>query len=115
MGIPVTFTPYTTIKSSEVNSNNSYLYGICVPVGAVLPVFTGMSGCPTPSTGDGWALCNGTTAASQGVTSPTITGTLPNINSGAFVRGNTSSRFKGRNSSLRDSASLDGSRIIFNF
>lgn len=109
MGIPVTFTPYTTIKSSEVNSNNSYLYGICVPVGAVLPVFTGMSGCPTPSTGDGWALCNGTTAASQGVTSPTITGTLPNINSGAFVRGNTSSWTTGAASGGADTINLQHS------
>ncbi len=62
-----------------------------VPIGGAIFVFTAMTGCPTPATADGWAACDGTTAASQGVTSPTITSALPNINSGAFIRGNSTS------------------------
>lgn len=69
---------------------NTAAFGL-VPIGGVIAVFTGMAGCPAPSTTYGWALCNGTTAGSQGVASPTIAGTLPAINSGAFIRGATSS------------------------
>lgn len=69
---------------------NTDAFGL-VPIGGVIAVFADMAGCPAPSTTYGWAKCNGTTPASQGVGSPTIAGTMPNINAGAFIRGATAS------------------------
>jgi hypothetical protein len=71
-------------------------YGI-VPIGTIVPVMTAMATCPTPSVADGWALCDGTTAASQGMVSPVITAALPDLNGvsgsglGAFMRGGDAS------------------------
>ena len=77
-----------TITCATLNTTSGV--GI-FPVGGTTAVFKDLTGCPEPTTASGWAKCNGTTAASQGVSSPTITAILPNINNGAFVRGATSS------------------------
>jgi hypothetical protein len=63
-----------------------------VPIGTILPVYIGLAG--VPSVADlqarGWALCNGTTPASQGIANPVITVATPDLNNtGRFIRGGT--------------------------
>ncbi|HPO16885.1 MAG TPA: hypothetical protein PLI09_25835, partial [Candidatus Hydrogenedentes bacterium] len=60
------------------------------PLGTVVSVYIGMAGVPPTAEyqAHGWALCNGTTPSSQGITSPLITAATPNINgNGWFIRG----------------------------
>lgn len=78
--------PQTKRITVENFLSGGYAKGL-FPIGGVIPVFIGMTGCPTPSTADGWAECDGTTAAAQGVASPVVTAATPAINSGAFIRG----------------------------
>jgi len=63
-----------------------------VPVGAVLPVISALTGSHTiPSSGqvdaDGWQYCDGAVIPS----SQTLSGTTPNLTDGRFLRGFTSS------------------------
>jgi hypothetical protein len=63
------------------------------PVGAIMPFYLGQTGVPTAAElqAQGWALCNGQTAADQGITGAVFTVATPNINgSGLFIRGGTS-------------------------
>lgn len=65
-----------------------------VPIGSVIAWCPHLAG--TPSLDDviaaGFALCNGTTAGSQGVVNPVIIGALPNLNGeGRFLRGGNTS------------------------
>jgi hypothetical protein len=76
-----------------------------------LPVMKSMSGCPTPSTDDGWAVCDGTTPASQGVVSPTITAATPNLNAGAFIRGAASSWTTGAASGGADTITIGSANL----
>lgn len=64
-----------------------------VPLGAIIAHYagSGLTGMPSIATvqGLGFALCDGTTAASQGISDPTITAATPDINGdGAFIRAN---------------------------
>ncbi len=66
-----------------------------VPIGTILPFHMDMAGAADIEsvTESGFALCNGTTAASQKVLNPVIAGVLPNLNLGdgigRFLRGTT--------------------------
>jgi len=81
------------------------------PIGGIIGILKNLAGCPTPSTNDGWAKCNGTTAAAQGVTNPIITGSLPNINSGVFIRGNTVSWSSGGANGGADSVTISANNL----
>ena len=61
------------------------------PPGTYLMVGVGITNAVTDSEmiARGFAKCNGTTPAAQGVVNPLITITMPNINNGAFLRANT--------------------------
>lgn len=64
---------------------------LAVPLGTIIPVYIGLTGVPTTAAlqASGWALCNGTSPASQGVTGAVVT-TTPDLNStGRFLRGGT--------------------------
>jgi hypothetical protein len=63
-----------------------------VPLGGYVPVAIGVTGANSDAEmlARGYAKCNGTTPAAQGIVAPVITATMPNINAGAFIRGNTS-------------------------
>ncbi|MCA9424308.1 MAG: hypothetical protein KC994_04510 [Candidatus Omnitrophica bacterium] len=66
-----------------------------VPIGSIIAHHADLSGAAglTALRNSGFALCDGTTAASQGVENPIITGALPNLNvgngTGRFLRGTT--------------------------
>ena len=98
----------TTVNATTVNATNGQ--GI-FPIGGVVAVFTAIAGSSSPSVANGWALCNGTTPASQGVSSPAISATMPNINNGAFVRGATSSWTTGGASGGADSVTIGSANL----
>ena len=81
---------FANVISSIVNLNTVNGF---IPIGGVIPVLRTMTGCPAPSTSNGWAICDGTTIASQGITGSILTSTqtTPNLNGGAFIRGNATS------------------------
>ncbi|MCA9424307.1 MAG: hypothetical protein KC940_19450 [Candidatus Omnitrophica bacterium] len=66
-----------------------------IPIGSIIAHHLDLSSAADLAriTSSGFALCNGTTAASQGVADPVITGALPNLNVGdgigRFLRGTT--------------------------
>lgn len=78
----------TTVNATTGNFTRGY--GI-VPIGAIIPIAGGMSGAESEANmkASGYALCNGTSAATQGISSASISANMPDINSGAFIRGNS--------------------------
>lgn len=89
-----------------------------VPIGTILPYHLSVSGADSLATirAAGFALCDGTTPASQGVSNPIITAATPNLNSvsgysgGRFLRGSTSS---GAMQAATDHAYLSGTNGLF--
>ena len=81
-----------TVVSDTNFTGNTTGRGI-VPLGGIIAVMAGLTGADSASTllTNGFALCNGTTPAAQGMTTPAIVATMPNINDSAYLRGNTSS------------------------
>ena len=65
--------------------------GGLIPLGGYIAMGIGITGAASDANmlTAGFAKCDGTTPAAQGVSSPTITATMPDINAGAFIRGNT--------------------------
>jgi len=86
-----TFTAGTKAKASEVNANFEYLnYNGIERLGDVIMVAPTLSGATSLASRitDGWAVCDGTTPSSQGITGATIA-TTPNLVA-SFIRGNAS-------------------------
>jgi len=79
-----------------------------IPLGGYVAVGIGITGAATDveMLANGYAKCNGTTPAAQGVVSPVITATMPNINSGAFIRGNTTAWTSGGASGGADTINI---------
>lgn len=77
-----------------------------IPLGGYVAVAIGMTGADSDATmiAKGFAKCNGTTPATQGVVSPAITATMPNINDGAFIRGNATAWTTGAKSGGEDTS-----------
>ena len=100
-----TLSGISTVSTSTVNATTGNIatvnattgnftrgYGI-VPIGAIIPIAGSISGAESDANmkASGYALCNGTSAATQGILSPVISATMPQINNEAYLRGNTSS------------------------
>lgn len=94
MGVTYTFSSGTKAKSSEVNTNFADVENDIASgdeslqlLGEVRMFALSMTGALTKANlqAKGWAICDGTTPASQGISSPTIT-TTPNLEN-KFLRG----------------------------
>ena len=79
-----------------------------IPLGGYIGVGVGITGADSDATliAKGFAKCNGSTPASQGVVNPAITISLPNINAGAFIRGNVTAWTTGGASGGADTINL---------
>ena len=92
---PETYAPRAPLASVPYaqNANNG------VPIGTIIPVYIGLPGVPSVAEYQlrGWALCNGTTPAAQGIAGSPITVALPDLNGqGLFLRGsNTAGNIQG--------------------
>lgn len=98
------FAPDTPAHAGEVNGNFA---AVAVGVGSIIAHTTNLAGSETvvEMQARGFALCDGTTPASQGITDALITATMPNLNGGRFLRGGAT----GQSGSLEDDAtSLNG-------
>ena len=84
-----------------------------IPLGGYVAVAIGMTGADSDATmiAKGFAKCNGTTPATQGVVSPAITATMPNINDGAFIRGNATAWTTGAKSGGADTVTLSSTEL----
>ncbi|MCB9767546.1 MAG: hypothetical protein H6752_05065 [Candidatus Omnitrophica bacterium] len=87
----------TTLAPRQQLTSTPFAYSAqgMVPIGSILAHHTNMPGAASIAALKemGFALCNGTTAASQGITDAVITGILPDLNvgdgTGRFLRGST--------------------------
>lgn len=72
--------------AGEVNGNFA---AVAVGVGTIVAHTTNLAGSETivEMQARGFALCDGTTPASQGITQALITGATPNLSGGRFLRG----------------------------
>ncbi len=81
---------FSWIGPSQNPPGGNLVVGGFVPVGTILAHYIDISNADQLSAikGAGFALCDGTTAVSQGISNPIITAALPNLNnSGRFLRG----------------------------
>lgn len=64
---------------------------MAVPIGTIIPVYIGLTGVPSTAAlqASGWALCDGTTPASQGIVGAAVNSTPDLNNAGRFLRGGT--------------------------
>ncbi len=65
---------------------------MAVPIGTIIPIYTGLPGVPTLAQlrAQGWATCDGTTPASQGIPDAVMNLATPDLNnSQRFLRGGT--------------------------
>lgn len=98
------FAPDTPAQAGEVNGNFA---ATAIGVGSIIAHTTNLAGSETVAElqARGFALCDGTTAASQGITDAIITAATPNLNGGRFLRGGGA----GQSGTLEDDAtSLNG-------
>lgn len=74
MAVTYTFTNGTTADADEVNQNFEDVEQQLGHLGEIRMFALSMTGAVTKASlqGKGWAICDGTTPASQGITSPTI-------------------------------------------
>lgn len=82
----------STGSESEITGGSTD--GVC-PIGAIIAHYagSGLTGMPTIATvqGLGFALCDGTTPSSQGISDPVVTGSTPDLNGGTeFIRASDS-------------------------
>ena len=85
-----------------------------IPLGGYQAVAIGIAGAASDANmiAAGFAKCDGTTPASQSVVSPAITATMPNINAGAFIRGNTVAWTTGGASGGADTINIQHSHTV---
>lgn len=85
--------------AGEVNGNFA---AVAVGVGSIVAHTTNLAGSETVAEmqARGFALCNGTTPASQGITNALITVATPDLNGGRFLRGGAA----GQSGALEDDA-----------
>lgn len=98
------FAPDSPALAGEVNGNFA---AVAVGVGSIITHTTNLGGSETIAElqARGFALCDGTTPASQGITDPLITAAMPNLNGGRFLRGGSTAQ----SGALEDDAtSLNG-------
>ena len=83
---PETFSPRVPLASVPYAQSA----GDGVPIGTIISAYIGLPGVPSVAQYQqrGWALCDGTTPASQGIANSPITAALPDLNGqGLFLRG----------------------------
>ena len=93
------FAPDSPALAGEVNGNFA---AVAVGVGSIIAHTTNLAGSETvlELQARGFALCDGTTPASQGITDAIITAATPNLNGGRFLRGGNN----GQSGTLEDDA-----------
>lgn len=86
-------------RAGEVNGNFA---AVAVGVGTIVAHTTNLAGSETVAEmqARGFALCDGSTPASQGITDALITVATPNLNGGRFLRGGSA----GQSGTLEDDA-----------
>lgn len=85
------FSPDAPAMAGEVNGNFA---AVAVGVGSIIAHTTNLAGAETITEmqARGFALCDGTTPASQGIMNALITAATPNLNGGRFLRGGSSAQ-----------------------
>jgi len=80
------FAADTPAQAGQVNGNFA---AVAVGVGSIIAHTTNLAGSETvlELQARGFALCDGSTPASQGITDAIITAATPNLNGGRFLRG----------------------------
>jgi hypothetical protein len=102
-----------TMRITVGNFMASATLGGFLPVGAYIPMAIGIAGADTHANlvAKGFARCDGTTPAAQGVVSPTISATMPNISAGAFIRGNSVAWTSGAASGGADTVTIGANNL----
>lgn len=85
------FAPDEPALAGQVNGNFA---AVAVGLGTIVAHTTHLMGSETIAEmqARGFALCDGSTAASQGIADAIITGATPNLNGGRFLRGGTTAQ-----------------------